>query len=116
MTHKILLIENDDNLSKILMSYLANKGFLIANANTKDDASKKYSSDFDICIIDLGDNCQYFDGLSTEFKKSVDGMPIIYLYKGKLCDNINIEDIDELLEKPFNMDSLLKKIKLISNK
>jgi DNA-binding response OmpR family regulator len=116
MTHKILLIENDKNLSKILRAYFEAKGFGFTYANTANDALKKYSSDLDMCIIDIGDNCKYFAGLAEEFKKSVNGMPIIYIYKGKLCDNITIEDIDELQEKPFTMEHLHEKINLIYNK
>ena len=53
MTHKILLIEDDSNLSSLLVEYLSTKGFKTIVSKTENDAISNFTSDLDMCIINL---------------------------------------------------------------
>lgn len=116
MTHKILLIEDDSDLSSLFVEYLSTKGFKTIVSKTENEAISNFTSDLDMCIFDLATENINASDLIGKFNKIVSGMPFVFLYRNNFPTNINTSEIDEKLSLPFSMGDLLAAINRIYNK
>lgn len=115
MIPKLLLIEDDENLSNLFIEYLSPKGFKIIVSKTEDEAISEFSLDLDFCIFDLLTETINAPKLISKFKGIVRDMPFIYLYANSFPSEIKMKDIDKKLKKPFSLEDVFLAINKIYN-
>lgn len=114
---KVLLAEDDQNLSMILKNYLDAKGFdtdLFKNGQEALDGFKK--KNYDLCIIDVMMPVKDGFTLASEIRRDDSGVPLIFLTAKSMHDDIMRGfqvGGDDYLTKPFNMDELMARINAI---
>lgn len=112
MGYKILLIDDDIQLLKMLRSYFELKGYIIVTAEDGMDAMEKIKLRPDIILLDV--NMPRMDGLSLcrEVRDKV-SCPIIFLTaKAEEQDRINglLSGGDDYVLKPFSLKELEARI------
>ncbi|MFO8055270.1 MAG: response regulator transcription factor [Bacteroidales bacterium] len=114
---RVLLAEDDQNLSMILKDYLEAKGYVTSLYKNGQKAFQGYlQHSFDLCIIDIMMPVKDGFTLAREIRKQDTSIPIIFLTAKSMHDDIikGFESgADDYLTKPFNMDELLARIKAI---
>ena len=112
MGYKILLIDDDIQLLKMLRSYFELKGYIIVTAEDGMDAMEKMKLRPDIILLDV--NMPRMDGLSLcrEVRDKI-SCPIIFLTaKAEEQDRINglLSGGDDYVLKPFSLKELEARI------
>ena len=104
---KILLVEDDPNFGSVLRDYLSLNDFEVTLAKNGMEGFEKFKKDtYDLCILDV--MMPYKDG-NTE-------VPIIFLTAKTLKEDVlkgYKVGADDYLNKPFDSEVLLMKIKAI---
>lgn len=117
---KILLAEDDENLGKLLTSFLNAKGFEADLAvDGKKAVDKFHSKQYDFVILDV--MMPVMDGFSVAADiRGVDkNIPIIFLTaKSMKDDKLKGFEIgaDDYLTKPFSMEELLARITAVNKR
>ncbi len=114
---KILLVEDDQNFGAILKDFLTLNDFDITLAKNGMEGFEKFKKDnFDLCILDV--MMPYKDGytLAKEIREKNKEVPIIFLTAKSMKEDVlkgYKVGADDYLNKPFDSDVLLMKIKAI---
>ncbi len=114
---KILLVEDDQNFGAILKDYLSLNDFEVTLAKNGMEGFEKYKKDiFDLCILDV--MMPYKDGytLAKEIRERDKEIPIIFLTAKTLKEDVlkgYKVGADDYLNKPFDSEVLLMKIRAI---
>src|SRR5690606_22884308 len=114
---KILLVEDDQNFGAILKDYLMLNDFEVTLAKNGMEGFEKFKKDtFDLCILDV--MMPYKDGytLAKEIREKNKEVPIIFLTAKSMKDDVlkgYKVGADDYLNKPFDSEVLLMKIKAI---
>lgn len=114
---KILLVEDDPNFGSILKDYLNMNDFEVTLAKNGMEGFEKFKKDnFDLCILDV--MMPYKDGftLATEIREKNKTIPIIFLTAKTMKEDVlkgYKVGADDYLNKPFDSEVLLMKIKAI---
>lgn len=114
---KILLVEDDPNFGAILKDYLAINDFEVTLAKNGMEGFEKFKRDaFDLCILDV--MMPYKDGftLAKEIREKNKEVPIIFLTAKSMKEDVlrgYKVGADDYLNKPFDSEVLLMKIKAI---
>lgn len=114
---KILLVEDDPNFGIILKDYLTINNFEVTHAKNGMEGFEKFKrNDFDLCILDV--MMPYKDGftLAKEIREKNASVPIIFLTAKSLKEDVlkgYAIGADDYLNKPFDSEVLLMKIKAI---
>lgn len=114
---KLLVVEDDKNLSFLLSSQLKGKGFIVDLAmNGEEGLSMFNNSSYDLCILDI--MMPKMDGLSLakEIRKVDEMIPFIFLTARNLkSDKSTGYDLgcDDYITKPFDIDEIAFKINAI---
>lgn len=114
-TKKILLVEDDPNFGTVLKDYLIMSGFEVVLAKNGMEGYEKFRKDiFDMCILDV--MMPYKDGftLAKEIRERNDKVPIIFLTARTMREDVikgYRAGADDYLNKPFDSEVLLMKIK-----
>ncbi|WP_026978140.1 response regulator transcription factor [Flavobacterium tegetincola] len=114
---KILLVEDDPNFGSILKDYLILNDFDVTLAKNGMEGFEKFKKDtFDLCILDV--MMPYKDGytLAKEIREKNKEVPIIFLTAKSMKDDVlkgYKVGADDYLNKPFDSEVLLMKIKAI---
>ncbi len=114
---KILLVEDDQNFGAILKDYLNLNDFEVTLAKNGMEGFEKFKKNkFDLCILDV--MMPYKDGytLATEIREKDKIIPIIFLTAKSMKEDVlkgYKVGADDYLNKPFDSDVLLMKIKAI---
>ena len=114
---KILLVEDDPNFGSILKDYLMMKDFDVTLAKNGMEGFEKFKKDtFDLCILDV--MMPYKDGftLAREIRDKNKEIPIIFLTAKTMKEDVlkgYKVGADDYLNKPFDSEVLLMKIKAI---
>lgn len=115
---KILLAEDDVNLSKLLTEYILSEGYDVVSADNGEIALNKFkNSHFDLCLFDI--MMPHMDGytLAKEIRKLDTSVPIIFITARSMKDDkLKAYDIggNDYITKPFDEDELMWKLKAYS--
>jgi DNA-binding response OmpR family regulator len=114
---KILLVEDDQNFGAILKDYLMLNDFDVVLAKNGMEGFEKFKKDtYDLCILDV--MMPYKDGytLAKEIREKNKEVPIIFLTAKSMKEDVlkgYKVGADDYLNKPFDSEVLLLKIKAI---
>jgi two-component system OmpR family response regulator len=114
---KILLVEDDQNFGAILKDYLMLNDFDVTLAKNGMEGFEKFKKDtYDLCILDV--MMPYKDGytLAKEIREKNKEVPIIFLTAKSMKEDVlkgYKVGADDYLNKPFDSEVLLMKIKAI---
>ena len=114
---KILLVEDDPNFGSILRDYLSMNDFEVTLAKNGMEGFEKFKKDnFDLCILDV--MMPYKDGytLAKEIREKNKEVPIVFLTAKSMKEDVlkgYKVGADDYLNKPFDSEVLLFKIKAI---
>ena len=114
---KILLVEDDPNFGAILKDYLVLNDFDVVLAKNGMEGFEKFKKDtFDLCILDV--MMPYKDGytLAKEIRENNKEVPLIFLTAKSMKEDVlkgYKVGADDYLNKPFDSEVLLMKIKAI---
>lgn len=114
---KILLVEDDQNFGAILKDYLILNDFDVTLAKNGMEGFEKFKKDtYDLCILDV--MMPYKDGytLAKEIRDKNKDVPIIFLTAKSMKEDVlkgYKVGADDYLNKPFDSEVLLMKIKAI---
>jgi DNA-binding response OmpR family regulator len=117
---KILLAEDDENLGKLLSSFLSAKGFETTLAENGQLAIERFNANrFDFVILDV--MMPKMDGFAVaeEIRKIDKNIPILFLTaKSMKEDKLKGFELgaDDYLTKPFSMEELLARITAINKR
>lgn len=114
---KILLVEDDPNFGTVLKDYLAMNDYNVTHAKNGMEGFEKFKKDdYDLCILDV--MMPYKDGftLAKEIREKNEEVPIIFLTAKAMKEDVlkgYKVGADDYLNKPFDSEVLLMKIKAI---
>lgn len=114
---KILLVEDDPNFGTILKDYLMMNDYEVTHAKNGMEGFEKFKKDdFDLCILDV--MMPYKDGftLAKEIREKNAEVPIVFLTAKAMKEDVlkgYKVGADDYLNKPFDSEVLLMKIKAI---
>jgi DNA-binding response OmpR family regulator len=117
LDRKILLVEDDHNFGIILKDYLTINEYNVTLAKNGIEGFEKFKKDkFDLCILDV--MMPYKDGytLAKEIRDKNKEVPIIFLTAKSMKEDVlkgYKVGADDYLNKPFDSEVLLMKIKAI---
>jgi DNA-binding response OmpR family regulator len=110
---KILLAEDDVNLSKMLTLNLETAGYTVHPAGNGETAYELFcTSDIDICLIDVMMPLKDGFTLAREIRKLDKKVPIVFLTAKNLNEDV-LEGLsmgDDYITKPFSMEVLLARL------
>ena len=114
---KILLVEDDPNFGTVLKDYLMMNDYAVVHAKNGMEGFEKFKKDdYDLCILDV--MMPYKDGftLAKEIREKNADVPIIFLTAKAMKEDVlkgYKVGADDYLNKPFDSEVLLMKIKAI---
>jgi two-component system, OmpR family, response regulator len=114
---KILLVEDDPNFGTVLKDYLMMNDYDVILAKNGMEGFEKFKKDdYDLCILDV--MMPYKDGftLAKEIREKNKEVPIIFLTTKAMKEDVLKGykiGADDYLNKPFDSEVLLMKIKAI---
>ena len=118
---KILFVEDDKAIAKMLKHYLDVRGYEIVHCQNGQDGLDTFSGDrsFDLCIVDV--LMPYKDGfsLAEEIRRVDEHIPILFLSSKSMSeDKIKAFKLgaDDYITKPFNAEELWLRINAIINR
>ena len=114
---KILLVEDDPNFGTVLKDNLTMNDYTVVHAKNGMECFEKFKKDdYDLCILDV--MMPYKDGftLAKEIREKNQDVPIIFLTAKAMKEDVlkgYKVGADDYLNKPFDSEVLLMKIKAI---
>jgi len=114
---RILLVEDDPNFGTVLKDYLMINNYDVTHAKNGMEGFEKFKKDdFDLCILDV--MMPYKDGftLAKEIREKNTDVPIVFLTAKTMKEDVlkgYKVGADDYLNKPFDSEVLLMKIKAI---
>ncbi len=114
---KILLVEDDQNFGAVLKDYLMLNDFDVTLAKNGMEGFEKFKKDdYDMCILDV--MMPYKDGytLAKEIREKDKDIPLVFLTAKAMKEDVlkgYKVGADDYLNKPFDSEVLLAKIKTI---
>ena len=115
MLKKILIIDDDPTMVKMVGSFLTTQGYSVVSAGSGEEGLEQIKTDRpDLIILDI--QMPKMNGYTFifEFKKIADTntIPVIVLTaKDGMAEIFKVEGVKEYLTKPFQPEALLAKIK-----
>jgi len=115
METKILLVEDEDNIRKLVANYLVREGFKVIEASDGKEAITKFDGDLDFSLIILDVMMPKLDGyeVASYIRKTSD-VPILMLTaRDTETDEITgfNSGADEYISKPFSPKILVARVK-----
>lgn len=116
MKHKILLVDDDKNISEILEFNLMSEGYEVVTAFSAEQALKNDLSEFHIILLDvMMDGMSGYKMAETIRKKNIQ-IPIIFLTaKGTENDMLTGFSVggDDYISKPFSIKEVIARVKAV---
>ncbi len=123
MPKKILIIEDDKFLRKLLIDRLAEEGYLIDGAiDGEEGLEKAKTGEFDLILLDLIlpgiDGFEVLSFLKKE--RNLEKVPVLILsnlgQKEEIEKGLKLGAIDYIIKAHFTLDEIVEKIKKILRK
>jgi len=115
MENQILLVEDEDNIRKLVASYLVREGFKVTEASDGEEAITKFDSDLDFSLIILDVMMPKKDGYEVaSYIRTTSDVPILMLTaRDTETDEITgfNSGADEYISKPFSPRILVARVK-----
>lgn len=115
MENKILLVEDEDNIRKLVASYLVKEGFKVTEASDGEEAITKFDCDLDFSLIILDVMMPKKDGYQVaSYIRNTSDVPILMLTaRDTETDEIAgfNSGADEYISKPFSPKILVARVK-----
>jgi DNA-binding response OmpR family regulator len=116
-SHKILLVEDDQNFGDVLRSYLEMHDYDVTLAQDGEAGFQQYQqNEYDLCIFDVMMPKKDGFTLASEIREEDKEMPIIFLTAKTLKDDV-VQGFkigaDDYITKPFNSEELLLRVQAI---
>tara|TARA_Y100001960_G_scaffold310987_1_gene371090 strand:- start:1282 stop:1977 length:696 start_codon:yes stop_codon:yes gene_type:complete len=112
--NRVLVVEDDPNLGKILMDYLSAKDYMVNLAVDGEQGLEKFvNGNYDILILDIMMPKKDGFSLAQDIRKVDKLIPIIFLTAKSQKENIIKAfklGADDYLTKPFSIDELLARM------
>ena len=112
--NRVLVVEDDPNLGKILMDYLSAKDYMVNLAVDGEQGLEKFvNGNYDILILDIMMPKKDGFSLAQDIRKIDKSIPIIFLTAKSQKENIIKAfklGADDYLTKPFSIDELLARM------
>lgn len=114
---KLLLVEDDPNFGTVLKDYLKMNEYDVTHAKDGNEGFEKFKEgEYDLCILDV--MMPFKDGftLASEIKEINPAVPIVFLTAKSMKEDVvkgYQVGADDYLNKPFDSEVLLYKIKAI---
>ena len=116
-TQKILIIDDDINLTNTFKLILQIEGFTVDTASTGLQGLHKVNkTDFDLVIVDMSLPDMMGDEIAETIKKNGNIKTIILTGYNAFQEGIEDKDINEILMKPIEPEDLIKAINKILEK
>jgi DNA-binding response OmpR family regulator len=113
----ILVVEDDENLGRMLTDYLKVKGYDVTLAVDGEEGFKAFiDKEFDICLLDVMMPKKDGFTLAKEIRALKKHTPIIFLTAKTMEEDIKegfMSGADDYISKPFSMEVLLMRIHAI---
>ena len=111
MNNRVLVVEDDKNLGKVLTDYLTSKNYLVQLAEDGEIGFDFFTNnDYDIIILDVMVPKKDGFSLAKDIRKMNKDIPIIFLtaksHKENIIKAFNL-GADDYLTKPFSIEELL---------
>ena len=117
MKNKILLLEDDLNLSDTVCDYLEEKGFEVICVYDGEEAlSSIYENCFDLLLLDVNVPIKNGFQVLKEIRKDGNNTPAIYITSLNSVDSLEqgySSGCDDYIRKPFELKELLIRIQTI---
>ena len=117
MKSKILLLEDDINLSDTVCDYLEEKGFEVICVYDGEEAlSSIYENSFDLLLLDVNVPIKNGFQVLKEIRKDGNNTPAIYITSLNSVDSLEqgySSGCDDYIRKPFELKELLIRIQTI---
>ena len=115
MDIKILLVEDEENIRKLIASYLIKEGFKVVEASDGEEATVKFDNEYDFSLIILDVMMPKMDGYQVaSYIREFSDVPILML----TARDAEIDEItgfnsgaDEYISKPFSPKILVARVK-----
>ena len=116
-SHRILLVEDDQNFGDVLRSYLEMHDYDVTLAQDGEAGFQNYKqNEYDLCIFDVMMPKKDGFTLAKEIREEDKDMPIIFLTAKTLKDDV-VQGFkigaDDYITKPFNSEELLLRVQAI---
>lgn len=112
---RILLLEDEPSLARIVQESLGSSGFSVCHASDGKQGLELFNStSFDVCVVDV--MMPKLDGLNfvKELRKSNKTLPVIFLTAKSMTQDV-VEGYkaggNDYLKKPFSLEELILRIK-----
>ena len=117
MNNRVLVVEDDKNLGKVLTDYLTSKNYLVQLAEDGEIGFDFFTNnDYDIIILDVMMPKKDGFSLAKDIRKMNKDIPIIFLtaksHKENIIKAFNL-GADDYLTKPFSFEELLLRMDAI---
>src|SRR5215470_1255065 len=112
---RILLVEDDQDLQRVLKRALSDAGYVVDTANDGEEGHFLGDTEpYDVVILDIG--LPKLDGISVleQWRRAARNMPVILLTaRDRWSDKVSGMDAgaDDYLAKPFHMEELLARVR-----
>lgn len=114
---KILVVEDDDNLGKMLSDYLKVKGYNVTLKRDGEEGLKGFiENDIDLCLLDVMMPKKDGFTLAKEIRGLKSTVPIIFLSAKSMEEDMKEgfeSGADDYITKPFSMELLMMRIDAI---
>lgn len=114
---KILVVEDDENLGKMLSDYLTVKGFDIVLKRDGEAGLKGFiENEIDLCLLDVMMPKKDGFTLAKEIRGLKSSVPIIFLSAKSMDEDLKTgfeSGADDYITKPFSMEVLMLRIEAI---
>ena len=116
MTHKILIVDDDELIREVLEFNLANEGFKITCASSAEEAMKKLSSKHSLMLLDIMMGGMSGYKFAEGLRKKGNQIPIIFL-TAKDTENDMLTGFsvggDDYIAKPFSIKEVIARVKAV---
>ena len=113
--NKILIIEDDKNIQRLLSLELKHKGYIVSSAYDGEEGLELFTKNsYDVVLLDLMLPKKSGKELCQEFRKLTDTPIIITTAKDNVLDKVELLDLgaNDYICKPFAMEELLARIRV----